>query len=285
MKNTHLLQTALATLACATLSFPRAALGIAYTLHADVDMTNLRWDVVDGSSIDWLSDWELMASASSFDSVNGFAGDYQVDSGQPATAAASSDSGYSQAGAQVEVDSAGIPLGLRASLHLALEPGVTFASGFSTAMAYREFVISGGSGDAAVTFGYDYVAHLIGDISGWGADYRALLSISDGTTTYDLVASDLRMDPVNATFSNSLSKTFHLNAGTPYSITLSVDPDQQVPDGGPGVLLTALVLLLLCRLAATRQSVGYGHSDLIAPRHGRPRCRRAQVVRNLLRPC
>jgi len=254
MKTTHLLQNALATLCCATLSSPGPALAVPYSLHADVNMTNIRWDVGAGSSLIWLSDWELLASASSFDSVNGFAGNSQSAFGQPATASASANSGFSSASAQVSVNSAGNPLGLQASLGITFAPGVAFASGFSTAMAYREFRITGGSGAVNASFGYDYIAHLLGDAPGWGADYRALLSISDGTTTYDLQAYDLRSDPMSEEFSASLANTFTLEYDTPYSISLSVDPDSHSePDGGPGVFLTALVLFSLCTFPAIQR--------------------------------
>ncbi len=245
MKRTHLLRTTVAAFGFATVLLPSPVLAIAFTVHADVGMNNIRWEVGAGSSLDWITDWELLASASCFDSVNGFAGDFQMAFGQPASVAVGADSGYSQASAQAVIDGTGIPGGLQASLDLTFAPGVTFASGFSTAMAYREFMISGGSGAVEATFSYDYLAHLIGDAPGWGADYRALLSISDGTTSYDLAAYDLLMDPMNATFGESLSQTFGLQYDTPYSITLSVDPDPHVPESGPGVLLTAVVLLFM----------------------------------------
>jgi hypothetical protein len=118
-------------------------------------------------------------------------------------------------------------------------------------MAYREFMISGGSGSVDVLFGYDYLAHLIGDAPGWGADYRAILSVSDGTTTYDLQAYSLLAAPMNASFTGPLENTFTLQYDTPYSITLSVDPDSKsVPDGGPGLALTGLGLLSLIAFAA-----------------------------------
>jgi hypothetical protein len=189
--------------------------------------------------------------------VNGFYGDSQSAFGQPATASASANSGFSSASAQVSVDSLGHPLGLQASLDLTFAPGVAFTSGFSTAMAYREFTISGGSGSVNVLFGYDYLAHLIGDAPGWGADYRAILSISDGATTYDLQAYNLLGAPMNATFGDSLSRTLALQYDTPYSITLSVDPDKDpLPDSGPGVLFTALVLFSVCAFPVVRRNAG-----------------------------
>jgi hypothetical protein len=231
-----------------------AAPARANTVHADVDMKNIRWTVGPGSTFNWISEWELLASASCFDSVNGFAGDSQTAEGQPATASAGANSGYSAADAQVSVDGSGAPWDLHASMDLTFDLGVSFASAFSTAMGYREFIISGGSGPVDATFGYDYVAHLVGDMPGWGADYRAVLSLSDGATTYDLNAYHLLMDPMNATFTETLSRTFTLQYETPYSITLSVDPDSKTPEGGPGMLFTWLALIFPCLLMFGRKT-------------------------------
>src|SRR5262249_38687155 len=141
--------------------------------HTDIQISNNRLAASAGT-INWLQDWELTASASSFDTVNGFSSGSQFATGQPATASASAVGAFSSASASAGVDSSGLLTSLQASSDVMFSSGV-FASSFATASAYRDFEIDGGSGLVNVNLGFDYLAHLVGDQPGAGSDFRAVL--------------------------------------------------------------------------------------------------------------
>jgi hypothetical protein len=218
------------------------------SVHAEVQMSNVTWNPAAGTLM-WLTNWELTATALAFDSVNGFAGEAMSDFGDvlPVTLTANAAGGYSSAFAQVAVDGTGDVPSLQTSFDLTFPPGDPFVTAFTAASAYREFSLTGVTGPVNVAFSFDYAAHLQGNAPGYGADFRALLSISD---PMDVEIFKIAFDPMDELFSGTRIETLTLESGRPYSITLSVDNDRRVADSGPGLVLSAV--LLLSGLAARR---------------------------------
>jgi len=209
------------------------------SISSDVQLSNIHLSPGAGT-ISWLSDWQLQTSAGSFDTVHGFVGGGQSASGQPSSASTSAVGAYSSAFASASINGSGNPITVQAGSLVTYPHGV-FDSAFANAVAVRDFEIIGVTGLVPVSAGFDFLGHLIGDQLGKGADFRGLLSISDGTSTFDLTAYEKHSGLMNLTFSGSRNQTFSLQGGTAYSMTLSTDPDN-LPDAGPGIVMSALIL-------------------------------------------
>ena len=208
------------------------------TLDIDVQMTDVQWAPASGT-LDWTSPWQLEAAASVFDSQNGFTNGYQSQVGQPASVAASAATSLIAAGSQAEVDATGNIVSLESSLSETVPPGVALTA-FSSATAYRDFEITGGTGPVPVTFSYDYsglfqsTADAVN--TGYGFNYLASLSISDGVNEWDLTAGDNVGGSTDEPFGGTLNQSFTLQYDTPYSISLIKDTETTPEPGSLDLL-------------------------------------------------
>jgi hypothetical protein len=215
-------------------------------VQISVQMTNVLWSPSAGT-LDWLSPWELEASASIFDSQNGFTNGYQSLSGQPAAVSVSIATPLTTAGSSAVVDVGGNIVFLQSLLSETITPGVAL-TGFSAATAYREFEITGGSGSALVDFGFGFSGLFQNPTAAnHDMDYTALLRISDGVNQWDLTAYQELLAPGTQPFGGTLNQGFILQYNTPYSISLIKDTEI-TPEPQP-MLLAAIGI----GLWATRQ--------------------------------
>jgi len=238
--NQRILQ--LAALLAAMLSAPCARADI--TLATDLLITNVQWAAANGT-FDWTSPWELEASASIYDSQNGFTNGDQSQSGQPAAVAVNAVTPLMVAAAQAAVDLNGKVTFVESSLIQTNPPGVAITA-FSAATAYREFEIIGGTGPVSVAFSFDYSELFQGSAdavsAGFGFNDLASLRISDGVNQWDLTTDDTLGASASQQSGGTLSQWFTLEYDTPYSISLVTDPE---PSPEPGSLpLLALGVLL-----------------------------------------
>ena len=226
----------------------------------NAEMTNIRWTPAAGSIV-WSSNWELEASAASFDSVSGHDHGDQFATCSPSTAAtaqASSLTAHSTAWAKVGVDASGNLIQLRSSAQTTPASGL-YVSAFSCASAYRKFTLTGGAGSVDVSFAFDYSARLSGTVDNPSQasllDWLGILRISDGTSTWDVTAANQVTAPTDMTFSGTAQNTFRLQYGIPYSISLAKD-NEITPSPEPSMILAVVFLVpaILLRCAWMRRT-------------------------------
>jgi hypothetical protein len=219
--------------------------------RSNAQMTDIHWTPAAGS-ITWSSNWELEASAASFDSASGHDhGDQSVtwSPGAAATAEASSLTAHSTAWAEVGVDASGNLIQLQSSAQTTTASGL-YASASSCGSAYREFTLTGGAGSVDVNFSFGYSASLSGTADDPSQasllNWQGTLRISDGTTTWDLTAANQRATPVDASFSGIAERTFLLSYGTPYAISFVIDPEvEPIPEASSVFAVVFLVVVIL----------------------------------------
>jgi len=206
------------------------------TTHSEASMFNVQFNPSAGT-INWLTDWEIDSAASSFESSAGFDSAYDEDTDGDGETNASATSTVDII-ASTDASTNTLTLNAYSDTEI-VDASEVFVTNFSASTLYREFEITGGSGNVDVQFSYEYTAQLMGEAAEnrqFEVDYTVIIEVSDGTNTWNITSTDKiegKNTSITKNYGGVMSDTFTLTFGTPYYVILNVDPESGDGDEDP----------------------------------------------------
>jgi RHS repeat-associated protein len=248
MRKNHAFLVVFVASFCLLLALPKPSEAAVFT-HTEAHMSNIQITPMTGT-LSWLTDWEVEASSSVFESISGFDWDYDDDFDDfDGEASAGASTAYTSASASTSSNN----ITLDSATNANLPDNVNLSHIESESTMYRDFEIAE-SGPVDVHISYNYSAEFMGQATGvdhFLLKYATTLEISDGFNNWDLTSTESISGfdlSTNESYGGLLDFTVTLLPEEIYSVTArSKTWGDTVPEPATYLLISSGLLLILYR--------------------------------------